>query len=155
VDIWYRELALREHAGGGLSARTFGAPAVAQQMEAKAQRLDREAAETRRKLEMELREKELAESEKLSGDRSLLGRTKKYVTALKGIFPSMPKDSAELLVYFDSGENLLKLYDVPTDIQSKLSISQLTDKPKSIVSKLFLAQLNDYLEVKSCILTEF
>jgi hypothetical protein len=43
---------------------------------------------------------------------------------MKSIFPLMPKDSAELPAYFDSVENLFKLYQVPKEIQSKLLIAQ-------------------------------
>jgi hypothetical protein len=67
----------------------------------------------------------------------------------------MPKDSAELPAYFDSVENLCKLYDMPKDVKSELFVAQLTGKPKSIVSTQFTAQFNDYLQVRSCYLTEF
>lgn len=47
---------------------------------------------------------------KQAEENSLLGRTKKFSLAMKSIFPDMPKDSAKLPAYFESVENLFKLY---------------------------------------------
>jgi hypothetical protein len=145
LEIWQRELSLREQE---LEFR---------RSESEAQRAE---AESRWRAEMVLKERELEihsrmEAAKLAEEKSLLGRTQKFAAAIKNIFPAMPRDSAELPSYFDSIENLFKLYDVPTDIQSKLLIAHLSGKPRSIVSKLFVAQLNDYGFVKNCLLNEF
>jgi hypothetical protein len=145
LEIWQRELSLREQE---LEFR---------RSESEAQRVE---AESRWRAEMVLKERELEihsrmEAAKLAEEKSLLGRTQKFAAAIKNIFPAMPRDSAELPSYFDSIENLFKLYDVPTDIQSKLLIAHLSGKPRSIVSKLSVAQLNDYGFVKNCLLNEF
>ena len=68
---------------------------------------DRRRVEDRWQQEMSAREKEYqlhsrVQEAKLAEENSLLGRTKKFSTAIKDVFPLMPKDSAELPTYFES-----------------------------------------------------
>jgi hypothetical protein len=71
----------------------------------------RSAAEDRWRAEMVLKDRELdvqyhMEAAKLAEEKSLLGSMQKFATAIKNMFPVMPRDSAELPSYFDSIENL-------------------------------------------------
>lgn len=85
----------------------------------------------------------------------MLGRTKKFATAIKDVFPLMPKDSAELPTYFESIDSIFTMYRVPDDIKSNLFIAHLSGKPKSVISKLSIDELKNYDTVKACILKEF
>ena len=72
---------------------------------------DRRREEERWQQEITIREREYqmhcrAQDAKIAEDNSLLGRTKKFATAIKDVFPQMPKDSAELPTYFESVESI-------------------------------------------------
>ena len=107
---------------------------------------DKEAMDKRWHEEIKLREKELDRQYKLDAakakeDTSLVGRTRKFAEAIKHVFPEMPTESAELLVIFDSVENLFMLYELPADLCNKLLLPRLSGKAKTIVNKFTLKDL--------------
>ena len=67
----------------------------------------------------------------------------------------MPTESAELPAFFDSVENLFKLYEIPADLRSKLLIPRLSGKAKAIVNKFTIKDLDDYEMIKKHLLAEF
>ena len=84
-----------------------------------------------------------------------MGHTRKFAEAIKHVFPSMPTDNAELPCYFETVDDLFKLYDIPNELHSKLLLPRLTEKARAVVSKLSTAQLDDYAVLQKTLLTEF
>jgi hypothetical protein len=122
--------------------------------------LEEQRSQARWEAKMQIRQCELdrlkqADFHRAAKEGSLIGRTKKFVEAVKGVFPRMPVDSAELPVFFDSVENFFAMYEIPDDIKSKLFLPLLTEKAKAVVTRLPLAQLDDYVAVKKLLLAEF
>jgi hypothetical protein len=129
-------------------------------VEAKRRQEDRELSEMRWREEMKLKQLEMERLEKMETakakeEKSLVGRTKKFADAIKHVFPEMPTESAELPAFFDSVENLFKLYEIPADLQSKLLLPRLTGRAKAIVNKLSLSDLDNYDKIKTQLLAEF
>jgi hypothetical protein len=113
-----------------------------------------------RQEELDMRRRELDRLHNLDAARakdetSLVGRTRKFAEAIKHVFPDMPTESAELPAFFDSVENLFKLYEIPTDLRSKLLIPRLSGKAKAIVNKFTIKDLDDYEMIKKHLLAEF
>jgi hypothetical protein len=106
-----------------------------------------------RQQELAMRREEIACRK--ADEKSLIARTKMYSEAIKNIFPVLPQDSAELPMYLDNVDNLFEMYEVPTDLRSKLLLPHLSGKVKSVVSKMSLDELNDYDVIKHNILKEF
>jgi hypothetical protein len=128
--------------------------------EERRRREEREIADQRWRDEMRLRQQEIERQQKLDAvktkdEKSLVGRTRKFAEAIKHVFPDMPTESAELPMFFDSVENLFKLYEIPADLQSKLLLPRLSGKAKAIVNKLSLTDLDSYEQIKKHLLCEF
>ena len=90
-------------------------------------------AEKRWQDEMKLKQQELDRQSQLDAiwlkeDKSIVGRTRKFAEAIKYVFPDFLNESVELLKFFDSFENLFQLYEIPTDLQSKLLMLRLSGK---------------------------
>lgn len=153
---WQAEMEFRQKE---MEVREIAARVEREQREiaARAEREQAAREEDRWRREMEFREAEARRQEirEREAESSLIGRTTKFANAIKNIFPSMPADSAELPSYLENVDNLFQLYDVPTDLKSRLLLSHLTGRAKSIVSKLPFDQLACYDDVKSCLLKEF
>jgi len=63
----------------------------------------------------ELQWKQRLDAARLKAETSLLGRTKKIAEIVKNVIPSQPSENAELPAFFDSVENLFKLYEISND----------------------------------------
>ena len=117
MSIWEREIELREKE---LKLREW----EVRQREIREEKYRAEElarADKYRSEELDIRRRELQRQEnadkfKAAEDKSLLTRTKKFAEALKNVFPNMPRESAELPTFFDTVENLFKVYDVPNDL---------------------------------------
>ena len=121
---------------------------------------DKADAEARWKAEFELRKAELdrqkaVDAAKHKEENSLVGRTRKFAEAIKHVFPAMPSDNAELPSFFETVDNLFKLYDIPVELHSKLLLPRLTEKARALLSKLTAEQLDDYAVLQKTLLTEF
>ena len=173
MSIWEKELALREEE---LQMRREERIAEQKRWDAmdKQRQLERAEEEARRKAEdkrwmedaeckkeeLRLRDEELKRQQRVDAARqkeedSLLGRTKKVTEVIKNIIPSQPSENAELPAFFESVENLFKLYGVSNDLKSKILLPKLTGRTRAIVNKLSLAELDDYEAIKKTLLTEF
>jgi len=62
---------------------------------------------------------------------------------------------SEFPSYLASVENLVSLYEVPSQLQSKLLIALLDERSKSLLAKLPKERLDQYTEVRDYLLREF
>ena len=103
----------------------------------------------------ELQRQQRLDTARLKDENSLIGRTKKIAEIVKNVIPSQPSENAELPAFFDSVENLFKLYEIGDDLKSKILLPKLTGRARAIVNKLPLAQLDSYEAIKTALLSEF
>ena len=82
----------------------------------------------------------------------MAGQTRFYGEPLKHSLPRMGHDPSEFPSYF---ENLFTLYEVPSQLQSKLSIPMLKERSKSLLAELPKERLNKYTGVRDYLLREF
>ena len=103
----------------------------------------------------ELQRQQRLDAARLKDENSLIGRTKKIAEIVKNVIPSQPSENAELPSFFDSVENLFRLYEIGDDLKSKIMLPKLTGRARAIVNKLPLAQLDSYEAIKTALLSEF
>jgi len=85
----------------------------------------------------------------------MAGQTRFYEEALKHSIPQMGHDPSEFPSYFASVENLFTIYEVPSQLQSKLLIPMLNKRSKTLLAKLPKEGLDKYTEVRNYLLREF
>ena len=163
VKLRQRELdeaARREAESVKLRQRELELKEREMQEAAKLRDSDKKEAEARWNAEHALRTAELerqkaVDAAKQKDENSLVGRTRKFAEAIKHVFPSMPSDNAELPSFFETVDNLFKLYAIPVELHSKLLLPRLTEKARALLSKLTAEQLDDYAVMQKTLLTEF
>jgi len=87
----------------------------------------------------DLQRQQRLDAARIKEDTPLLGRTKKIAEIVKNVIPPQPGENAELPAFFDSVENLFKLYEISDDLKSK---PKHTGRARAIVNKLPLSQLD-------------
>jgi hypothetical protein len=92
---------------------------------------------------------------RLQEDRSLVSRTRKFADDIKHVFLIVPTENAELPAFFDSVENLIKLFEIPADLKSKLLLPRPSGTAMAIVNRLSLDKTDDYEAIKMHLLNEF
>ena len=71
------------------------------------------------------------------------------------MLPRIPSESAELLAYFDTVENVFVVYKVPNNLKAKLILPLLSFRAKYVICRLTAAQMDDYDELKRFLLAQF
>ena len=109
--------------------------------------------------EFKLREDEFKwqrdnDAERRKNESTLAARTRKFADATKHVLVKMSEDTAEAPMFFEGLENLYKIYEIPSDIQSKLLLPLLNSKARSITNRLSVKELESYDLVKTSVLAE-
>jgi hypothetical protein len=129
---------------------------------AEAERIDRE--ERRHADLMALKQNKLKQESQIAKEGRLLterregtitARTKKFGDALQHILPKMPSDISSLPVYFETVENIYKVYEVPDDLRAKLLLPLLSVRAKELIGRVTIEHLDKYDAVKRYLLNEF
>ena len=128
-----------------------------QKHEAKLKQLELDNAIDRQKTEIDARDRERIEQNRLKYEQenTLINRTKKYADAMKHILSDMPADSPGLVEWFQSIDSLYELYHVPQDLRAKLLLPKLTGKARILIEKLSVVELDDYKRIKAFLLEEY
>jgi len=111
-----------------------------------------EDLELRRQESDRLRARDALQAER---DQSLASQTKRYGDILKHVLPRMPTNQADLVSWWDTCERIWALYEVPTNLRSKLLLPLLTPKAKSIVGRMESEELADVGCIRKFLMREF
>jgi len=135
--------------------------------ELEAQRWQRETEMELRKAELRANEQRFAEEQafrvrqdtrriaKDEQEQSLTARVKKFSECLKNVLPRMPTDPGEMISFWDTCDNMWKMYEVPKEIQAKLVLPLLTPRAKTLVGRLSAEELGDIGKIRDFLTAEF
>jgi len=117
-------------------------------------RLRREEVKLRTE-ELQRQRQQRHDATRIKEETSLLGRTKKVAEIVKNVIPFQPSENAKLQAFFDSDENLFKLYECSDELKSKILLPKITGRAHAIVNKLPLSQHDSYEAIRMALLSLF
>jgi len=86
---------------------------------------------------------------------SIAAQLKLYGDIVKNVAPKFPFDFAGIPIFYESMQKLFDSVKVPVELRSKLLLPHLSERARSLLLRLDHKRQDDYVEVRTFLLSEF